>query len=86
MVSIVFLRSDLSVQNPRNPRCGTLCGVFVVIAWIQLEYGMDAMALIKGFDFLGVLPDTFQKSIPGMALPIPQRKIHIIRPSLYLMR
>ena len=80
-----FCCSSSSPKQPGNAGCGALYRMVVVVAWIQLKYCVDPLALIEGLDLLRVLSDTSQNRIAGFALLVPQGKIHTLRPALWFM-
>ena len=80
-VSSVFLPA----QYPGDTGSGTLHALDKVVAWIQLEYRVDLLALVIRRYLLGILLNRAQNRVFGFALLIPQRKVHMIRPTLWLM-
>ena len=57
----------------------------MVIAWIQLERCVNALASIEGVNLLCVLSDISQNLVSSFALLVTQGEIHAVRPALWLM-
>ena len=64
----------LSAQQPLDACRRPLHCLDKMIAGIQLKHGVDAVALVKGPDFLGILPDWFQNRVAGPGLLVPREK------------
>ena len=56
-----------------------------MIAWIQLERCVNALASIEGVNFLCVLSNISQNRVSSFTLVVPQGEIHAVRPALWLM-
>ena len=54
-------------QEPTKACSCTFYSLVIVIAWIQLEHCVNALALIEGVNLLCVLPDTLQNRVSGFA-------------------
>ena len=72
-------------QEPTKACSCTLYSMVVVIARIQLEYRINPLALVKSMNLFCVLPDTSQKWVSSFVLLVAQRKVHVVRQTLWLM-
>ena len=72
-------------QEPAKTGNCTFYSLVIVIAWIQLEHCVNALALIEGVNLLCVLSNTSQSRVSSFALLVPQGEIHAVRPALWLM-
>ena len=68
-VSFVFLPA----QYPGDTGSGTLHALDKVVAWIQLEYRVDRLALVIRRYLLGILLNRAQNRVFGFAFLIPWR-------------
>ena len=59
--------------------------MIVVIARIQLEYRINPLALVEIMNLFCVLPDISQKWVSSFILLVTQRKVHVVRQTLWLM-
>ena len=59
--------------------------MIVVITWIQLEHCVNSLGLIEGPNLFRVLPDISQKWASSFILLVTQRKVHVVRQTLWLM-
>ena len=59
--------------------------MIVVISGVQLKHCVDPFVLEEGLDLFRVLADASQDRVPGLALFISQRKVHVVRQTLWLM-
>ena len=65
---IALLRRTISpVQEPTKACSCAFHSLVIVIARIQLEHGVNALALIEGVNLLCVLSDTSQNRVSGFA-------------------
>ena len=60
--------------------------MIVVITWIQLEHCVNSLGLIECLNLFRVLPDIPQDRVSSFALLISKRKVHTVRPTLWLVR
>ena len=72
-------------QEPTKACSCTLRSTIVVIAQIQLEYRINPLALIESMNLFCVLPDISQKWVSSFILFVTQRKVHVVRQTLWLM-
>ena len=78
-------RQGLPAQHPDNTGSGAFHALDKVVARVQLEHRVDPFALVISAYLFGVLLNRAQDRILGFALLIPQRKVHTIWPTLWLM-
>ena len=71
-------------QEPTKACSCALYSMIVVIAWIQLEYRINSLALVESINLFCVLPDTSQKRVSSFVLLVTQRKVHVVRQTLWL--
>ena len=72
-------------QEPTKACSCALHSMIVVITWIQLEHCVNSLGLIEGLNLFRVLPDISQKWVSGFILLVTQRKVHVVRQTLWLM-
>ena len=60
------------MSKPANAGSCAFCGMVIVIAWVQLEYRINALALVEGMNLFCVLSDTLKNRVSGLALLISQ--------------
>ena len=79
-------RSYLTCSGPTKACSCALHSSVIVIAWIQLEHCVNSLGLIEGLNLFHVLPDVPQNRVPGLTLLVSQGKVHVVRPTLWLVR
>ena len=78
-------RQGLPAQRPDNTDSSAFHALDKVVAWVQLEHRVDSHVLVIRTYLLGILQNCAQDRILGFALLITQRKVHTIRPTLWLV-
>ena len=76
--------TNSSVQEPTKAGSGTLHTLDKVVTWVHLEHRVDPLVLVISAYLLGVLLNRAQDRVLGFTLLISQRKVHTIRPALWL--
>ena len=72
-------------QEPTKACNCALHRIIVVVTRIQLEYRINPLALVESMYLFCVLPDTSQKWVSSFVLLVAQRKVHVVRQTLWLM-
>ena len=72
-------------QEPTKACGGALHSLIIVIAWIQMERCVNALASIEGVNFLCVLSNISQNRVSSFTLFVPQGEIHAVWPTLWLV-
>ena len=57
----------------------------IVIAWVQLKYRVNSLAMVKSANLFRVLLDSFKNRVSGLALLISQGNVHMIWPTFWFM-
>lgn len=77
--------SNSPAQEPTKACSCAFHSLVIVIAWIQLERCVNALASIEGVNFLCVLSNISQNRVSSFTLFVPQGEIHAVRPEIWLM-
>ena len=72
-------------QEPTKAGNCTFYSLVIVIAWIQLEHCVNALASIEGVNLLCVLPNTSQNRVSSFVLLVTQGEIHAVQPALWFV-
>lgn len=79
-----FCCTNSPAQEPTKACSYAFHSMIVVVIRIQMERRINSFIPIERLKLFRILPDTPQNRVSGFALLIPQRRVHTIRPTLWL--